>query len=821
MSNRDKKVNRTLADYLIQNHIKVTSGTHLDIGSKYPYLGYCFKEQGFESYNIDGIAAIHQYSKELGVHGYQLDFENQEFPVDVKFDIITLVHCIEHFYQPVETLKKITGLLKDTGVLFIRCPSAEVEGIERDLTAAYYEIHPVIYSESSMKYLLKQSGLHCYQTYSLRPGQRDYLIQKQTPFQVVNLARAGALGDVILTSTLIRGLRQKHPNAALHYYTRCPEAAKLIYGIDAVIDTQNWDKRVPGVDYLLYGYPHDEGYPQIPMKKHLIEYFAEDVGVKPGPFSLVSISQNLVKGDFITLHIKTGWSIYKEWSVERWSQTIQELRPYLGETKVVQIGSAQDPLVTGIDIDLRGKTSLEESCALIRDSVLHLGCDSFSNHIAGAYKKKAVILFGSTSPIGSGYSTATNIWTHEVCSPCYKENPEVSREAGGPCDHHSCMNKITVDIVKSAILHQLKGDGKMISKTICLGMIVKNEAHIIQRCLESVKPYIDYWVICDTGSTDGTQQLIRDCLRDIPGELIERPWVNFGHNRTEVFQYAKEKADYIWVIDADDYLVGSVDFSHLEKDVYSLHYYLGDLKYTRPQLFNNSLDWKYVGVVHEYADCSQVKTHEILLGEYWIQAGHEGSRNLDPNKYLKDALLLEAALTTDPHNTRYLFYLGQSYYSAGQYAQALEAYNKRIAVGGWEEEVFQAYYHRGQCEILLNKPSETIIETLLHAYHIRPTRAESLHALLKYCREHQLYYLGYMIGKFAQMIPLPTRDILFVEQGVYEYRILDEFAICAYWCGKYQDAYNAISKLLADNLFPESYRTRILENQQFTKNKMK
>ena len=73
----------------------------------------------------------------------------------------------------------------------------------------------------------------------------------------------------------------------------------------------------------------------------------------------------------------------------------------------------------------------------------------------------------------------------------------------------------------------------MPAPTICLNMIVKNEAHVIRRCLDSVRPFIDCWVIVDTGSTDGTQELIREVMRDIPGELRERPWKNFAHNRNE------------------------------------------------------------------------------------------------------------------------------------------------------------------------------------------------------------------------------------------------------------------------------------------------
>src|ERR1700733_3920461 len=48
---------------------------------------------------------------------------------------------------------------------------------------------------------------------------------------------------------------------------------------------------------------------------------------------------------------------------------------------------------------------------------------------------------------------------------------------------------------------------------ICLNMIVKDESRIIKRCLDSVKPFIDYWVIVDTGSKDGTQKIIKKHMK--------------------------------------------------------------------------------------------------------------------------------------------------------------------------------------------------------------------------------------------------------------------------------------------------------------------
>src|SRR5260370_33462938 len=113
----------------------------------------------------------------------------------------------------------------------------------------------------------------------------------------------------------------------------------------------------------------------------------------------------------------------------------------------------------------------------------------------------------------------------------------------------------------------------MAHPTICLNMIVKNETPVITRCLASVRPFVDYWVIVDTGSTDGTQDIIRAALACIPGELHERPWRDFAHNRNEALELARDKGDYLLFIDADDRLRAPDGFGwpDLVQDAYYLH----------------------------------------------------------------------------------------------------------------------------------------------------------------------------------------------------------------------------------------------------------
>ena len=105
---------------------------------------------------------------------------------------------------------------------------------------------------------------------------------------------------------------------------------------------------------------------------------------------------------------------------------------------------------------------------------------------------------------------------------------------------------------------------------ICLSMIVKNEAHVIERCLRSVYPFIDAWVICDTGSTDGTQDIIRRVMAGKPGLVVEQPWQNFAHNRNASLKLAQERGEYVFFIDADETLMleGPIDTRGLDGDAY-------------------------------------------------------------------------------------------------------------------------------------------------------------------------------------------------------------------------------------------------------------
>lgn len=350
------------------------------------------------------------------------------------------------------------------------------------------------------------------------------------------------------------------------------------------------------------------------------------------------------------------------------------------------------------------------------------------------------------------------------------------------------------------------GQAEPKKKTICLNMIVKNESKVIERCLKSVKNIIDYWVIVDTGSKDGTQTIIQDFMKDIPGELHEKPWLNFAHNRNEALVLTKGKADYVFVMDADDTLTFSDAFTlpHLNHDYYLILFQNLGTRYYRPLLIDNHLNWQWIGVLHEGLVCQEAKKSAVLEGVVNVIA-YDGSRSSDPQKYQKDAAILEEALKTEPANSRYVFYLAQSYRDAGRLQEALKNYEKRVVMGGSDEEIFWSLSEIAKLQDQLQMPFETVMHSYCKAFQYKPDRAEPLYYLARKYRMAGNFCLSYALAKLALSLPVPCH-FLFLEQWIYEYGILQEVANCAFEMGKYDEARSACKKLLGNPHFPLELR---------------
>jgi hypothetical protein len=315
-------------------------------------------------------------------------------------------------------------------------------------------------------------------------------------------------------------------------------------------------------------------------------------------------------------------------------------------------------------------------------------------------------------------------------------------------------------------------------KTICLNMIVKNEAHVILETLNNLVKYIDYWVISDTGSTDGTQEIIKNFFeeRGIKGELVEHEWKNFGYNRSLALASAFNKSDYVLIMDADDIIVGDIEFpKNMVADSYSFKFGISYVYY-RPLLLSNRLKWVYKGVLHEYSKCidkEKIQT-ERIQDPCYIESRRLGDRNKDPEKYLKDAKILVKAIedNEDPDlSARYCFYAGQSYRDYKDLESAIIWYKKRISYGGWIEEIYVSHMEIGLAMIELNYKKEEVIKILMDGFRIIPNRSECLFYLAQYYFENKLMLEAYNVISIACKIPFPQQYILFIKKDVYDFRV--------------------------------------------------
>lgn len=355
---------------------------------------------------------------------------------------------------------------------------------------------------------------------------------------------------------------------------------------------------------------------------------------------------------------------------------------------------------------------------------------------------------------------------------------------------------------------------------VVLNMIVKDESAVILECLESVAPHIDAYCIVDTGSTDDTINIIKTFFAEkgIPGEVHEQPWVNFGHNRSEALKLARKVGEYALVIDADDILHGTPNFSNLEADCYFVQIMTNKIIYWREQLLSSKRKWRYEGVVHEYLCCETENYRSARQDTSWyIESRRIGARNQDNSKYERDARLLLEDLENNPTNSRSMFYLAQSYYDMGDFNSSLEAYANRTRMGGWDEEIFYSKYRIGLCLINLGRHRGEIVDAMLDAWEYRPTRAEPLYHLAVWHRVRGLYGTAVMFARQAVGIPMPP-DRLFVDEELFAWRIKDELAVASSFTGDIHTTFNLCTEILEMDLcryYTEEDRTRVQANLDF------
>lgn len=335
--------------------------------------------------------------------------------------------------------------------------------------------------------------------------------------------------------------------------------------------------------------------------------------------------------------------------------------------------------------------------------------------------------------------------------------------------------------------------------TIALVAIVKDEARYVGRMIASAAPFASRTILVDTGSTDDTIRIAREA----GAEVQERAWVDFGTSRSELLELARGSADWLLTLDADMTVEIDPDFEpDPAVEAYLIRLSLNGLNWRLPLLVRGDLPWRSVGVVHEYLALPDRQYVGVQTDKVRVTVEDRSS----PAKSKWHAELLQAALARDPDDPRTVFYLAQTYRDLGD-PRALAMYERRIGMGGWDQEVFYARYRAA-----LLRPWPERADALLAAWESRPHRLEPLHDLVSELNRRDLHHAAYALTAVS---PAPCEDILFVHPAPWRWGMLFERAIAAWWVGERDEAARINRHLLSLPDLPDPIRAAVERNATF------
>jgi tetratricopeptide (TPR) repeat protein len=188
-------------------------------------------------------------------------------------------------------------------------------------------------------------------------------------------------------------------------------------------------------------------------------------------------------------------------------------------------------------------------------------------------------------------------------------------------------------------------------------------------------------------------------------------------------------------------------------------------------------------------------------------------------KYANDAIILEKALETEPTNTRYVFYLAQSYRDSDQLLKSIDAYERRIAMGEWEEEVYYSMYMIAKMKERLGHSIADVTVAFSRAWEYRPSRLEAVFHTMRKLREAGRHLIAFAYGDVA-IKTSGTADILFIEPEIWQWRLLDEYSLAAYFIGNPDIALEKTNAIVNAPFFKslaKDEQDRINKNMDFYK----
>ena len=383
---------------------------------------------------------------------------------------------------------------------------------------------------------------------------------------------------------------------------------------------------------------------------------------------------------------------------------------------------------------------------------------------------------------------------------------------------------------------------------LILTQIMKNEAHVITRMLNSIRPIVDIICLVDTGSTDNSIEVVKNWgeQNKIETHVFERPFDNFENSRNYSIQMAREvtagRGDDFWGfwLDADEMIEILPNFNknNINKDLYMFNTYINVMKYTRNECYKLDKPFRFYGPVHEFIVCDDKNITSGLMDGLNVRVQMDGGswKGNIPEKYKSHAHVLEKYIDANRQDPRWIFYTAQSYHDSAcvpdnreeneeRLRRSMKYYKERISrADGYPEEIFYSQFRVGTIMRVLEMPFSQTLNELMKAYSMDPLRAEPIKAIIDHYLSVGEWNNAYLFSKFAKVNfhgknPYPQR-LLFVDEALYIWKILEVHAAASFYTGRRDEAKQTFQEMVEISRQQPQYFTpddlqKIQMNSQF------
>lgn len=256
-------------------------------------------------------------------------------------------------------------------------------------------------------------------------------------FPDIMLQFGGGIGDELLLTSVARELKKRKPPVRIWQVSHSVALLLNNPDYDRVFTMEHWPLRYslflePKRCRLAYAIEEVPRKEEIPPDIHIIAELCRKAGIHGAvairPYMFLNEAEKQAGrraqrqiaiqciGDNSYVTVMRN----KLWYVDRFQQVLDTIRMKEGkDLQVVQVGTVEDTVLKGV-IDLRGKTSLRDTAAILSRSECFIGTVGFLMHLTRAVECRSVIIYGGREhSTQTGYICNENLNSYMDCAPCW------------------------------------------------------------------------------------------------------------------------------------------------------------------------------------------------------------------------------------------------------------------------------------------------------------------------------------------------------------------------------------------------------------------